>query len=397
MPVSLHSHSGQFCRHATHSLESVVRAAIDKGFISYGLSEHMPRNRLKDMYPEEVGMELSELVEQFDAFIKEAVRLKQLYSSEIELLVGMESEFINQSVTFDLLDQTLTRHQVSLDYLVGSVHHVNEIPIDFDLATFERAVLSFQGNSLLLPPIYQLCAAYFESQHTLIEQYRPEVIGHFDLCLLFNPDLDLQSEPLVWNKVKRNVKLAISYGALFEVNSAALRKGWSTPYPSPPILKLIISLGGRLTLSDDSHGCDRVGLNYEGTLEYLKSNHVQTLWYLVPTQAEQDETLRPRKKVSPVKIAGNWWDHPFWSHPSNKLHLTSTSIHLGSLKNSNEMIQDSIENQRLKWKNFPLEKFNNQTWFINLTSLPFWKNKKNSTITYSSSINEPIDSFNENL
>lgn len=54
MVVSIHSHSGEFCHHATGDLESVVEAAIQKGFIIYGLSEHMPRYRTCDLYPEEV-------------------------------------------------------------------------------------------------------------------------------------------------------------------------------------------------------------------------------------------------------------------------------------------------------------------------------------------------------
>jgi hypothetical protein len=54
MPFSFHSHSGQFCHHAHGRLEDMVRAAIDKGMMTYGLSEHMPRD-LEDLYPEEVS------------------------------------------------------------------------------------------------------------------------------------------------------------------------------------------------------------------------------------------------------------------------------------------------------------------------------------------------------
>ena len=54
MPFSHHSHSGQFCRHATGTLEEVVNAAIGKGFRTYALTEHMPRYRVQDLYPEEV-------------------------------------------------------------------------------------------------------------------------------------------------------------------------------------------------------------------------------------------------------------------------------------------------------------------------------------------------------
>lgn len=46
--------TGQFCRHAKGQLEEVVQEAIRKGFRVYGLSEHVPRYRVEDLYPEEV-------------------------------------------------------------------------------------------------------------------------------------------------------------------------------------------------------------------------------------------------------------------------------------------------------------------------------------------------------
>lgn len=65
MPISLHSHSGQFCKHATGNLQDVIKTAIQKGFISYGLSEHMPRNRSIDLYPEEVRKNSSDICSRF--------------------------------------------------------------------------------------------------------------------------------------------------------------------------------------------------------------------------------------------------------------------------------------------------------------------------------------------
>lgn len=54
MPYSHHSHSGQFCKHASGLLEDVVLEAIRQGFHVYGLTEHVPRHRKEDYYPEEV-------------------------------------------------------------------------------------------------------------------------------------------------------------------------------------------------------------------------------------------------------------------------------------------------------------------------------------------------------
>ena len=59
MPYSHHSHSGQYCKHASGLLEEVVKEAIRQHFQIYGLTEHVPRYRELDLYPEEVGYHLS--------------------------------------------------------------------------------------------------------------------------------------------------------------------------------------------------------------------------------------------------------------------------------------------------------------------------------------------------
>lgn len=55
MPHSHHSHSGQFCKHAVGTLEDVIKQAIAQGFQVFGLTEHVPRYRDSDLYPEEVS------------------------------------------------------------------------------------------------------------------------------------------------------------------------------------------------------------------------------------------------------------------------------------------------------------------------------------------------------
>ena len=157
-----------------------------------------------------------------------------------------------------------------IDYIVGSVHHVNGVSIDFDRPTWVRAVYTVgrgevgttmmvsgtSGEPVLavvadpddprlrsdhMPSLAELrpfLLAYFEAQYELLTTHQPEVIGHFDLCLLWTPDISLRSPDLmcVWEAVERNVRFVIGYGGLFEANAAAIRKGWTTSYPSRDVL-----------------------------------------------------------------------------------------------------------------------------------------------------------------
>ncbi|KAF7290392.1 Histidinol-phosphatase [Mycena chlorophos] len=302
MPWSHHSHSGQFCKHAVGSLEDVVKEAIRKGFEVYGLTEHAPRYRTEDLYPEEASLTPDHLAAQFDAFLDEAHRLKNLYSSQIRLLVGVETEYITE-LDLDGVERLLQRHSGRIEYLVGSVHHVNGTPIDFDEATFRKAESEAGSTNAFL-------VAYFEAQYDMLQRLRPEVVGHFDLCRLYTPSLRFADYPDALELAKRNIMFAIGYGALFEVNAAALRKNWDTPYPGPDILEIILAHGGRLALSDDSHGPHAVGLNYGRLPEYLHQAGVRELWTLDACEAANTVA---RGMVKPVRTKGDWQAHAFWA------------------------------------------------------------------------------------
>jgi histidinol-phosphatase (PHP family) len=52
------------------------------------------------------------------------------------------------------------------------------------------------------------------------------------------------------------------------------------PYPSRSVCEEFLKLGGRLTLSDDSHGVKQVGTNFRKAMEYLDSLGVEMLYTL---------------------------------------------------------------------------------------------------------------------
>ncbi|KAF5360820.1 hypothetical protein D9756_004574 [Leucocoprinus leucothites] len=354
MPHSHHSHSGQFCKHAVGTLEQVVQEAISKNFRVFGLTEHVPRYREIDLYPEEEGLSLTALHHQFTSFLEEAHRLKKHYASRISLIVGLETEFITPR-DLDELERFLKQHDHDhphpqqlqqeqqsdgIEYIVGSVHHVNGIPIDFDVTTYRRAVASFSDTNSASdsdkgvhggvsdPGLDKFLLAYFDAQYELLQRFKPEIIGHIDLCRLYTPDLEFKRFPEVWERIKQNVEYAISYGALFEVNAAAFRKKWDTAYPGRDVaevkypslffsphprthsrhfVQLILQRGGRFALSDDSHGPHAVGLNYDRAYHYLKSLNVAELWFLEPSE----EPNASGRRVRPVKL-DNWTNDPFW-------------------------------------------------------------------------------------
>ncbi|RKP30440.1 histidinol phosphate phosphatase H [Metschnikowia bicuspidata] len=268
---SHHSHSGDYISHATGSLEDMVAAAKRRGFSHFCLTEHMPRLSDKYLYPEEIDKNYTkrDLAADFDKYFAHARKIQERENSEgtIKLLVGFEVEGIDRAHV-EAAGQFLGQS----DMCVGSVHHVNEIPIDFNAELWLQARHSVGGTS------HDLYREYFQLQYRVLSALKPAVVGHFDLIRLFDPrdaengnaDFSLQSDwPEVWALVERNIKCAVEYGGLFEINSSAVRKSWDTPYPQRDIAEAIKSHGGRFCLSDDSHSCEQVGLNFHKLWDYV--------------------------------------------------------------------------------------------------------------------------------
>ncbi|OSD01108.1 histidinol phosphate phosphatase H [Trametes coccinea BRFM310] len=322
MPHSHHSHSGEFCKHAAGTLEEVVLEAIRQGFETFGLTEHVPRYRAEDLYPEEAGMPPDALRAQFTAFLAEAHRLKATYADRITLLVGAETEYITPA-DLDALDALLRPGSATgaqIEFLVGSVHHVNGVPIDFDRATYERALETCRppssSSSESSPSttdhatLEAFLCAYLDAQHALLARLRPELVGHLDLCRLYTPTLRFADFPAAHARLRRNVALAVSYGAVFELNAAAFRKGWDSAYPGADVVEVILQAGGRFVLSDDSHGPHAVGLNYHRIPAYARRVGITELWVL--ERARGEERNAAGRAVVPRRVEGDWLEHPFW-------------------------------------------------------------------------------------
>lgn len=244
-----------------------------------------------------------------------------MYSSQIELLVGFEAEWI-RPYSKDLIRDL--RDKYHFDTFVGSVHHVHTVPIDFDKALYRKARDIAGGTD------EKLYEDYFDDQLSMLQALRPPVVGHFDLIRLMSDDPERSFKPWagVWRKIQRNLEFVAGYGGLMEINSAALRKDMSEPYPCLEIAevgfvcsrssgfleanwkKAFLALGGRFVLSDDSHGIAHVGLNYDKVLDFAKRASIRELHFIRADSSKRGSGMMP--SVSSVSIS-ELEAHPFWT------------------------------------------------------------------------------------
>jgi histidinol-phosphatase (PHP family) len=253
-------HSGEFCRHAKGRLDEVVAAAAERGFSTYGLSEHCPRWHEAHLYREELGLGVDELTRSFAGYVRAALELRDRYAPRLELLVGFETEALPVDTWPERMQQI--RADGPFDYIVGSVHSVGEIWVDLDPETTARARESCGGD-------LALHLAYFQRLTELVLTLRPEIVGHVDLVRRFEGH-SFEFSPRALSGAERVLEAALSVGAALEVNAAPARRGFGPVYPGPQILRRACELGVPVTLGDDSHGPDAVGVGLDESLRAIE-------------------------------------------------------------------------------------------------------------------------------
>lgn len=171
------------------------------------------------------------LLDLFNGYFQEATRLKEKYSAVIEILIGVETDWIRPS-SLAWIDDLLQNYH--FDLFIGSVHHVHTIPIDYDREMYMEARSLSGGTD------ERLFEDYFDLQYEMLLALKPPIIGHFDLIRLKSddPNADFLQWPGVLRKVSRNLDLIAEYGGVMELNSAGLRKGMREPYPTKAVCKV---------------------------------------------------------------------------------------------------------------------------------------------------------------
>jgi len=161
--------------------------------------------------------------------------LQKHYASRIKLLIGVEVDWIRPS-SREFIKALLDKYQV--DLFIGSVHHVHAIPIDYDRKTYLDAREKVGGTD------ERLFEDYFDLQFDMLKALKPPIVGHFDLIRLLSddPDGNLRQWDGVWKKALRNLDYIAAYRGIIELNSAALRKGMSEPYPQADICKVNLEI-----------------------------------------------------------------------------------------------------------------------------------------------------------
>lgn len=248
MKFDFHTHHER-CGHAEGTIEDYIRSAIEQGLDMIGISDHSPYfGDEEDHSHPEVAMAKSE----FPNYVEEVLRLKKKYEGQIEVLLGVESDFFPEHA--ETYRKVYERYP--FDYIIGSVHRSDHISI-FNKNRWKNLTKKAQQEQK--ERYYALIAESAKSGMF-------DILGHIDAMKANYPAFsDIQTET-----VDQTLQIIGEEGLAIEINTSGKTKlvgGW---YPADDILERALFYGVKVTFGSDAHTPARVGDELELVRQRLK-------------------------------------------------------------------------------------------------------------------------------
>ncbi len=254
MKFDFHTHHDR-CGHARGSIEDYIRQAIRCGLQIIGISDHSPFFAdAADHSNPRIAMAKSE----FPRYVEEVLRLKAKYADQIEVALGVESDYYPQHE--DLYRRTYEPYP--FDYLIGSIHSVNRIGV----FNRERWQNTTEEQQLAIKN------EYYKHIQLSVRSGLFQIVGHMDAMKSYYPAFSAIATP----EVDATLRLIAERGMAIEINTSYDMKkaNWAPAltaaypnetdwYPSDEMLERAHHYGVHVTFGSDSHDPERVADDFE--------------------------------------------------------------------------------------------------------------------------------------
>lgn len=232
----------------SHSAAEMVDAAEQLGFAEIGFSDHLV------LHPARLDISWSMNPAHLDDCVRE-VREAAAHAS-ISVKLGLEVDFFPDNPRQAELDELLARHP--FDYLIGSVHMIDDFPLDSSATDWQRLTKS---------EVDALYIRYWQTLKQLAQTPGFDIIAHLDLPKKFGfyPQVDISAvEGLALDTIAGSKKIV-------ELNTAGWDKPCAECYPSPRLLRLCRLREIPIIINDDAHAVDQLGRHYPQAAALINS------------------------------------------------------------------------------------------------------------------------------
>ncbi len=243
-----------FHTHSTFSdgantVEELVLAAIELGFVSLGISDHSHT-------PFDLRYCMRPVV--FPAYLREVRRVAEKYKDRIQVYTGLEWDGYSE-----------LENREEYDYLIGSTHYIKaggrfhsvDHAKDEQWETIENY---FSGDTMAY------ARTYYETYVACQKKNRPDIMGHFDV-LIQHGQID-EENPEYRSMATEALIASLEVTPIIEVNNAAIAKKRRTqPFPHSFLLKEALAHGAKVMLSSDAHRAENLNFHFDESVQLLKS------------------------------------------------------------------------------------------------------------------------------
>jgi histidinol-phosphatase (PHP family) len=231
-----HTHNSR-CGHAQGQIEDYIKMALVRGFTEIGISDHAPIY-WQDGNDPMPGIAMAK--DELGGYVDEVLALKTKYAGQIEVRLGLESDYVEDMEPF--YAELLTSYP--FDYVIGSVH--------FCL-----------GQNIFNPRAWDTVSdpmTVYTEYYRLVEKSARSglfnIIAHPTGVTAYAPKpIPAAIEPLQDSLLHAMRESDVT----LEVNTSGYRKAGSEPFPTVRMITRAHELGVPLTFSSDAHTPDQIG------------------------------------------------------------------------------------------------------------------------------------------
>lgn len=269
--ANFHSHT-HYCD-GTAAPEEYVREAVRMGLPAYGFTSHAPV-----LFPTDWNIADDKL----NDYLSDIQSLKKKYDRQIQIYLGLEIDFIPGIAgrRKNILEN------VDLDYFIGSIHFVESLPsgeywnIDTSPELFQQGLLEIFKNDFR-----KAATRFWEITRQMIEEDKPDIVGHLDKIKMFNKENCYFSESESWytDQVELTLDLIKNRGCIVEINTRGFyRYGQTDLYPGEWVIRRLSEKGIPIMINSDAHKPSEIteGMGYAAKiLKGLGHNKLVLLYY----------------------------------------------------------------------------------------------------------------------
>jgi len=169
-----------------------------------------------------------------------------------------------------------------LDYFVGSVHFVDTFAngkhwnIDTSYELFNKGL-----KEIFRSDFRQAATRFYELTRQMIEEDKPDIVGHIDKIKMYNNKGKFFIETDKWyqDQVNLTIDTLKKKNCIVEINTRGYYKYQQTElYPSEWIIEKMRNAGIRLMINSDAHHSSEITKGMEFAAKRLKTLCVEKLW-----------------------------------------------------------------------------------------------------------------------